>query len=254
MLRNLIKGLLLANVLLFAWGRWIVAPEVANPLAFGDVTGPQLVLIEGVRRTASRTASGSMQDGARCFRLGPFASADAAMEVSNRLAARGLAVNRARESGRIWVGHWVQLLDLPSLEAANHAVSVLVGGGISDAYISAREPTVDISLGVFRSRAGADDVLRVARNLGYAAVALDRFREGIEYWVEIATPSDQPPDLADLRRGEAQIIRVEERSCQPAAPIALAEDSLAEDGDGADDSLESPARENGSPGPTTLPE
>ncbi len=259
MLRNLIKGLLLANLLLFAWGRWIMAPEVADPRAFGDETEPRLVLVESARRTAGGTVSDSVQGDVSCFRLGPFASADAAAVVSSRLSARGLSVNRTTESGRIWVGHWVQLLDLPSLEAANRAVSVLVGGGISDAYISGREPTVDVSLGVFRSRAGADDVIRVARDLGYVAVALDRFRDGVEYWVEIEMSGAQPPDLADLQRGEAQIIRIEERACQSASSIALSndilgEDSLAEDGDGADDSLESPARENGSREPSTLPE
>ena len=258
MLRNLIMGLLLANLLLLAWGRWIVVPDVTDPRAFGDGTEAQHVLFE---RAGHPEGAGSefVQDGVRCFRLGPFSSADAAVAVGDRLSARGLRVDRTRESGRIWVGHWVQLLDLPSVEAARQVVRTLVSGGIGDAYISNREPTIDISLGVFRGRRGADDVIRLARDLGYTAAAMDRFRDGIEHWVEVATPAAQPPDPGDLllinatrantKSGAAQIVRIEERPCTLAAPVAR-----AGDGTGADDSLESPAREAGSPDPSTLPE
>jgi len=255
MLRNLIMGLLLANLLLLAWGRWIVAPDVVDPWAFGDATGARLVLIERVGHTDG-AGSGSAQDGVRCFRLGPFLSADAAAAVGDRLSARGLPVDRTSEAGQIWVGHWVQLLDLPSVEAARRAVKTLVSGGIGDAYISNRTPTVDISLGVFRGRRGADDVIGLARDLGYMAEAMDRFRDGIEHWVEVATSAAEPPNLADLpltqaKSGAAPIIRIEERSCTPAAAGARSGD---DDGTGANDSLESPARETGSPEPSTLPE
>ena len=54
-----------------------------------------------------------------------------------------------------------------SEEIARQVVEKLVSGGISDAYIFSRDPTVDISLGVFRGRQGADDVIRVARKFGY---------------------------------------------------------------------------------------
>jgi len=255
MLRNLIMGLLLANLLLLAWGRWIVAPDVTDPRAFGEVTEAQLVLIERVGRNDGGGSS-SGQEGAHCFRLGPFASADAAAGVDSRLSARGLPVSLTSESGRIWVGHWVQLLDLLSEEVARQAVRKLISGGIGDAYISSHAPTIDISLGVFRGRQGADDVIRLASDLGYPVEATDRFRDGIEYWVEVEMPADQPPDLADLSlanlmSGEAQIIRVEERLCAPA--VADAGDGN-DDGTKADDSLESPAQESGSPEPSTSPE
>jgi len=213
MLRNLFMGLLLANLLLFAWSRWIMAPDVADPASPGEQSEARLVLLD--RTPASGT--GSTAEGARCFRIGPFASAQAAAVVGDRLSSRGLPVELTSESGQIWVGHWVQLLDLPSIEAAHQAVKKLVSGGIRDAYIFSREPTIDISLGVFRGRRGADDVIRLARDLGYAAEATDRFRDGIEYWVAVSTPADLPPDPADLRIGEAQIIRIEERTCAPAA-------------------------------------
>jgi len=265
MLRNLILGLLLANLLLLAWGRWIVAPDAADPRAFGDEASPRLVLLERAARTG--VAGGmSTEKRARCFRLGPFSSADTAAVVGGSLSARNLPVNRYRESGQVWVGHWVQVLDLPSIAVARQTVKTLANGGIADAYISSREPTVNISLGVYRGRRGADDVIRLARDLGYTAVAMDRFRDGIQHWVEVATPADQPPDIANLHLAvqtaagapsiNAQIVRMEELPCQSTTAIELENENENErgNGDGADDSLESQSRETGSPESSTLPE
>jgi|GEM_PF-2111193 hypothetical protein len=256
MVRNLIKALLLANFLLLAWGRWIVAPDAVDATSFGNTTVPQLELIARPDRTDVASTPGD----ARCFRLGPFSSADAAAVVDTRLSARGLLVNRSSELGKVWVGHWVQILDLPSEEVARQVVKKLVSGGISDAYIFSREPTVDISLGVFRGRQGADDVIRVARKLGYSSVSTDRFRDGIEHWVEIELSADAPPDLADLRigqadSGQAQIVRIEEQSCQP-AEINVQDSNISDIGnsDNANDSLELRAGENGSSAPSALPE
>jgi len=251
MMRNLIMGLLLANLLLLAWGSWIVAPDADDPRAFEGTTEARLVLIERAGRVAVADSEPE-SEGERCFRLGPFPSDNAAAGVGDRLSARGLPVDRKSETGPVWVGHWVQLLDLPSDQEARQTVDRLVNGGISDAYIYSREPTIDISLGVFRGRDGADNVIRVARGLGYTVEMTDRFRDGIAFWVEVRAPAEQPPDLADLpvaqsESGEAQIIRVEERSCAIPAP-GDPEGNSRGDGAPVDDSLESPAQEIASPG------
>lgn len=251
MLRNLILGLLLANVLLLAWGRWIVAPDVIDPRALGEVTEPQLVLLKTTARSSQASSLVANESG-RCFRLGPFSSAEGAEDVGGQLSARGLLVNRWSGAGQIWVGHWVLLEDLPGLDAAREALNTLVSGGIRDAYIASREPTVDISLGVFRGRQGADEVIRLARKVGYSPVAVDRFREGTEHWVEVVMPADQPPDPVDLRlstSGAAQIVRIEEQPCTPAEAVIN-----GDDGDAADDSLESLARDTAAPESSTPPE
>ena len=258
MVRNLIMGLLLANILLFAWGRWIVAPDADDAWMPEEARESRLELMARPNRLDGISAPG----GASCFRLGPFTTVDAAAAVNSRLSARGLAVNRSSELGRIWVGHWVQLNDLPDEEMAGQVVNALVRGGISDAYIFSREPTVDISLGVFRGREGADDVIRLARKLGYTTISADRFRDGTEHWVEIELQADDSstgpsiglPDLADLRigpeqNGQAQIIRIEERSCRPAVVVMRGNDS-----DDANDSLESRTGDSGSAEPSALPE
>jgi len=254
MTRNLIMGLVLGNVLLFAWGRWIQAPDAIDAGVFSASTEPHLELIA----RPSRTDIMNVSENGRCFRLGPFSSQGAAADVSELLSERGLAVNRVSEPGKIWVGNWGQLIDLPSEEAAGRIVEKLIGGGISDAYIYSREPVVSISLGVFRSREGADDVIHLARKLGYEPVTTDRFRDDIEQWIEIELPADRPamrpPDLAGLRLGQIenvqdQIIRIEARSCRPDTVVAISGDS-----EGADDSLESRVGDTGSDEPQESPE
>ncbi len=242
MLRNLSIGLLLANLLLYAWGRWIMVPDVVDPLAYGGVTEAQLVLVKP-NESAAPANSEPRQIGVRCFRLGPFSSADAATVIGNQLSSRGLTVKSSSEPGRTWVGHWVQVLDLPDLAAAQQALKVLVSGGITDAYISNREPTIDISLGVFRGRRGAEDVIRLARSVGYTPETIDRYRDGIEFWLEVTTPTDQSADLVAMNLADSQIIRIEERQC--------GEDSVTVGGDDGYDSLESRAQENGSSQPLT---
>jgi len=264
MLRNLIMGLVLANLLVLAWQRWVVAPDVADPSSYAGVTEPPLELIE--RRAAPVASTPSAARGARCFRLGAFSTAEAADAVAGRLAARGLPVTRSSEAGRIWVGHWVQLTALETVEAARRAVAMLSAGGIGDAYMTQTEPTIDVSLGVFRGRRGADRVIRLAQDMGYEPVTTDRFRDGVEHWVEVETPADQPLELAGLQAGLAQIVRIEEQTCATAVidaedgDAAIVEGAVA-NGDSSDDSLESSNRDDsGRAGktvgvePTTAPE
>lgn len=262
MLRNLIMGLVLANLLVLAWQRWVVAPDVADPGRYAGVTEPSLELIA---RRAEPVASAPPAAGeARCFRLGPFSTAEAADAVAGRLASRELPVTRSSAAGRIWVGHWVQLTAFESVDAARRAVGMLSAGGIGDAYMTQTEPTIDVSLGVFRGRRGADRVIRLARDMGYEPVTTDRFRDGVEHWVEVETPADQPLELAGLQAGLAQIVRIEEQTC--AAAITEAQDGdvavvddLAVDGDNAADSLElaspdDPGRDDRTVEPTAAPE
>lgn len=252
MLRNLIMGLVLANLLVLAWQRWIVAPDVADPRRYAGGTEPTLELVERADRPVADAAPAT--GGTRCFRLGPFSTGEAAVAVAGPLSARGLPVTRSSEAGRIWVGHWVQLTAFESVEAARRAVAVLSTGGIGDAYMTQTEPTIDVSLGVFRGRRGADRAIRLARNLGFEPVTTDRFRDGVEHWVEVETPADQPPELAGLQAGPAQIIRIEEQTCAVAvvdsadidgAPVDGASvDGASVDGDSADVSLELSTRDN----------
>lgn len=247
MMRNLVMGLFLANLLVLAWGQWIVPPDADDPLVFKSADEPELVLVERTQPRPARIEVISSEQTSNCYRLGPFKTADSADRVARRLSTEGIATESTAVSGQIWVGHWVQLTDQPNLAEARRVVAVLNRGGIKDAYIYNREPTIDISLGVFRSREGVDDVIRMARRLGFEVEATDRFRDGVEYWVQAELPAFGAPDLAELARAgvnpaETQIMRIEATAC-PRTVLA----ERGENGADSADSIESPPRDTDTP-------
>lgn len=240
--RNLILGLLLSNLLVLAWGQWVLPPDVEDPEAWPDAGEPELVLVSRVASRPDRVSVAAASESSRCYRLGPFESDASAGSIADRLSAEGIPVEQTAVTGQVWMGHWVQLTDRPSIGEAREVVAKLASGGLRDAYIYSRDPTIDISLGVYRSREGADDVISRARRIGFEVEATDRYRDGIEYWVK-AELSGESVDLGELARSganpaEAQIMRIEEAAC---VETVLVESN--ENGVEPDLSLESPPLE-----------
>ncbi|NND36798.1 MAG: SPOR domain-containing protein, partial [Gammaproteobacteria bacterium] len=141
-------------------------------------------------------------------------------------------VDLVHETGDIWVGHWVQVADMETGAEAKQAVDRLVKAGLNDAYIVRTDPTIDISLGVFRGETGANRVEKIARSAGLDPIRTDRFRTGTQHWVNVELLGGQSLDLTDLELPSSRILRTETVACRPTA------DTIA---DAADDSLESVA-------------
>lgn len=241
-MRNIILSLLLANLLVLAWSQWISPDAATDPTRFSGqpdaMPTPQLVMFSPVRVEAPQAQSAlqPVADVRRCERVGPFDSPEPAATIGQQLGRRGLTVDLAHETGDIWVGHWVQVMDMGSDGAARQAVERLVQAGLNDAYIVRSEPTIDISLGVFRGAAGADRVEKVARGVGLEPLRTDRYRTGTQHWVNVELRGDQALELTDLQLPSSQILRTETVLCRPTA------DTIA---DAADDSLESVAEAGG---------
>ncbi len=217
-MRNIVLGLLLANLLLLAWYAWIVPPDVEFPAADDSRTEPELVLVERENRPAGQADSVadrqiSLAPGGQCVRLGPFAEEQAADTVRRQLVERDLDVTRSSQDGEIWLGHWVQLLNLGTREKALKAVERLSGAGLVDAYIVQSSPTYNISLGVFRNRELADNVSGLAAGLGLNPVMTDRFRSGTEYWLTVELQGVPALALGDIQLETSQILRTEVVAC-----------------------------------------
>lgn len=240
-MRNLILPLVLANLLLLAWDRWVLPGDVDEPTGLRDVSTeapvPQLVLYNPARLAPQPPITDEPQLAKvvhvqHCERIGPFDDPEPASSIAQQLGKRGLSVDLAHETGEVWVGQWVQLVDLGSGAKARAAVERLVAAGLNDAYIVRTEPTVDISLGVFRGNAGAERVIKVARSIGMEPTSTDRYRTGTQHWVNVELGGDEKLDLTDLQLQWSQILRTETVACRPTA------DTIA---DAGDDSLESVA-------------
>jgi hypothetical protein len=220
MFRNILLGLLLANILLFAWQSWIVPPEAENPTGIGPVGERQLVLL---RDASSRRGAETIIAGAGaeiCTRLGPFADVEMADSVGQQLERDEFAVRRTSKAGQVWVGYWVQLVDLKTAENAARIVDRLIEAGMLDTYIFQTEPTINISLGVFRSRTGAERVSNLARGLDFAPEMSDRYQPGVEHWLTVKSTIDEVLDKSDLTIGSTQILRTESIDCNADGPVS----------------------------------
>lgn len=216
-MRNIVLLLLFTNLLLFAWQIWIVPPDKANPSDYPDASIPQLSVYSAANElvTGESAAQEEVFDetGERCVRVGPFTELSVANSVRDQLIDQATSIERTSEPGTAWVGHWVQVIDLGTREAAESAVAELVKAGIADAYIVQFEPTLDISLGVYRAVDRAKNIVDMAAGFGYTPVMEDRVRPTVEHWLIAKLTGDQALQLDDIQLASGQILRTERIAC-----------------------------------------
>lgn len=153
--------------------------------------------------------------GRSCVTLGPFRTSDLADDAQSEYTSRGMQTDQRMEQGQIFVGHWVQIRDLPDREAGNEAVAALREGGIPEAYlVTTDDEGLKISLGVFGNRDGAERVESLAQSLGFAAEITARTAEGMYYFVDVALPPGQGAGAMIDRYGE-ELVRMREVSSCP---------------------------------------
>jgi hypothetical protein len=230
--RNFFLLLLLANILFAAW-QFFVVPADVNPYALSDGGRErELPLFTGqASRGHTRPAGAKAGEpamaadriaGPGCFHVGPFTDSAAAGAVRDRLAQTGLLVSESTREGQEWLGHWVQVEDFADQAAAQAAIARLAAGGVPDATLLSQNPPISVSLGVFRVRARAEAVATMARGLGFTPTVTDRYRNGLQYWVELQLAAEQSLSLAGLAGDPSQILRAEAVPCvapAPASPI-----------------------------------
>lgn len=207
-MRNLFLLLLLGNLVLFGWQRWgrvAPAPRPAPPVPSLELLAPGMAAPD----------AGAPADGVRCLQLGPFEDPGTLASAARALRAAGREVREVLRPGEVWVGNWVQIDGLATLEAAEAARRRLVAGGLTDAYIMQVDGAHRISLGVFRERARAEGVQRRARELGFTPALGDRYRPAQEAWLELRQAPGERFDPALLALPAAQILRTEEVACPP---------------------------------------
>ncbi len=240
-MKSIFLALLLANLLFVGWRLWIAPPEVLPRQLHAGGQEPGLQAARprqdepgGSTRGEPGPGGGAGPapaqsadapdgvEGASCTRIGPVADREVADKLHARLAGRSLQVSTVVESGRIWVGHWVQLESVPTREAADQIVARLVAGGLPDAYVLQSAPPFSVSLGVFRDKERADTMAAKAAALGFRTELVDRYRSGTQYWLLLPTVPGHMLRLDDLAREAGQILRAETVICRP-DPVGAAE-------------------------------
>lgn len=218
-MRNLLLLLLLANILYFVWGIATEEPP-KNGVEILDASeiGPPLEIADG--RTLVRLASADASEtlpvvvGNACVSIGPFTNSAEAERVLADYRNQGMRGIVRSSQGQLFVGHWVQITNIPSRDVGNEMLKRLVASGMSDAYLlPSDEEGLKISLGLFDDRERAERVEIQAESLNMPAVITPRMREAIVFFVDLELSPGRGATAMIERFGEDKVLLREQASC-----------------------------------------
>ena len=116
--------------------------------------------------------------------------------------------------GQIFVGHWVQLREVPDRATANEWIDSLKEGGLTVAFaVPTEEEGLKISLGVFGDVERAEKVELDARSMGFAADISPRTRDGVVHFVDIGLPPGRGAGAIVERYGEDLVALRDAATC-----------------------------------------
>jgi hypothetical protein len=199
-MRNLLLLLLLANILYFIWG--MLSDNSREPgvaIVRESSLGPPL------EATASRDAetaasvgavlgSGEPSDlealvGRTCVTVGPFRTASDADRARADYDGDGMRSSVRAGQGQVFIGHSVQVVNVPTRDRGRAMLNKLHDGGLGDAFIVGNEDDgLSISLGIFGNQSNAEKVELQARSIGFDVDVSPMTRDAQVFFVDIGLP------------------------------------------------------------------
>ena len=224
-MKNLLLLLILANVLYLMWGLFTaVEPQPGVAVIDESDLGPPLDVTTGqdgasIASVGAVLGSGDQSDleavvGRSCVTVGPFtvdSDADTAvLEYTNE----GMKAAVRSSQGQIFVGHWVQVRNIPDESTAGAMLEKLKAGGLTDAYLVRTEDEgLKISLGLFGDVERAERVELQARSMDLPADISPRTREGTIFFVDIALPPGRGAGAIAEKYGEDMVALRDAATC-----------------------------------------
>ena len=161
---------------------------------------------------AAVTTSGDGAAG-RCTTIGPFRELSQAATAAATLRAAGFEPEQRVAEGDIWIGYWVYIQAIPSVDEANKILAKVRESGITDSYVIPNSDSGNlVSLGVFSEISGVSRRRDEVRALGFEPHVVDRTRRATVYWVEVTLRADKTIDFESLQP-PGRIMRLEQRPC-----------------------------------------
>lgn len=224
-MKNILLILLLANILYFMWG-YFVEEEAQPGVVFVEESdlGPPLEVTVGrdsdaVASVGAVLGSGEPSAleavvGRSCVSIGPFRESTDADSAVLEYSNEGMKTALRSMAGQIFVGHWVQIRDIPDEAAANSILEQLKAGGLGDAYLVRTEDEgLKISLGLFGDLERAEKIELQARSLNLAAEISPRTRDGEVYFVDIGLPPGKGAGAIMEKYGEERVLLRDKATC-----------------------------------------
>ena len=224
-MKNILLALLLANILYFVWG-WFSGDDNGPGIEVvdeGDL-GPPLSVAqthraEVIESVGAVLGSGEPSDlvavvGRSCVSIGPFSEVSDADSAETRYTSEGMRVSQRSAKGQIFIGHWVQIRNVPSKEESNSMLTVLKDGGLTDAYpVDTDDEGLKISLGLFGNLESAEKIELQAESLGFDADIAPRLKDGTVFFVDIALPPGKGAAEIVERYGEEVVLLRDAATC-----------------------------------------
>jgi hypothetical protein len=187
-----IYTLLLANLLFFAWARWIDVPPAGNKAAAGAPLQLAPTLAPGATPAANAAGGGDPGTGpAHCVSLGPLVDTATTATVATALRARNLNPRERQAPAVVNDGYLVYVNHLATAAARTRALERLSKGGVRDAAVL---PDTDkVSVGLFNSKEGAEQRAATVRAAGLEPIIDARTHTISAYWLNVQLAIDFPP-------------------------------------------------------------
>jgi len=234
-LKTIVVGLALANVMYFLWSHGV--GQSPDALALPPVKSLTLVseAPAGLRppspspaTSAIAGSSGATPDAAsdaaggapvgnvqRCISVGPFRDVAEAAHAASTLRSGGYDPRQRVVDGDVWAGIWVYVPAPTGPGGSEQLLAKLKAAGIEDA-LEMPGPTEGsvISLGLFSEQKRAQARVAQVQALGLNPGQSDRKRTGNVYWIDLdLKPTDGQLNPAALQNETGRISRLEVKAC-----------------------------------------
>lgn len=224
-MRNLLLLLALANILYFMWGKYVAEPDQAGIVVVdeADLGPPMDVSSTSVAEAATSVGavlgSGKPSElaavvGRSCVTIGPFRSNAEANGALADYESEGMRASVRTTQGQVFVGHWVQIRNIPDQATGNAMLEKLRAGGLGDAYIVPTEDEgLKISLGLFGEMSRAEKVELQAKSLDLPADITPRTRDDTVFFLDIGLPPGKGANAMMEKYGEEKVFLREQATC-----------------------------------------
>jgi hypothetical protein len=224
-MRNLLLLLLLANILYYMWGRFVDDPDQLGVVVVSESElGPPLnvssmVVAEAATSVGAVLGSGKPSDlaalvGRSCVTIGPFKTNTDADGALADYENEGMRANVRTTQGQVFVGHWVQIRNIPDRDAGNAILDKMKAGGLGDAYlVPTDEEGLKISLGLFGEMSRAERVELQAKSLDLQADITPRTRDQTVFFVDIGLPPGKGAGAMIEKYGEEKVMLRDKATC-----------------------------------------
>ncbi|MGC4029638.1 MAG: hypothetical protein QM696_12270 [Steroidobacteraceae bacterium] len=181
MLRLVVLGLAVANLLYFGWSTLVGRGQ------------PQLVAVAPGPRSAPLPPPPKPP----CTTLGPFLDEAAMQPAKSALEKAGWGVLPRSQQQQVADGYWVTVNDLGDVATQMRVLNTIRRAGINDAFAMPEDPGFRVSVGIFKDRVRAEGRARQVQRLNIDAHINDRMREVDAVWLDL--PGVAPDTLRDGR-------------------------------------------------------